>query len=615
MIFFRKLHKWLGLIIGLQLVIWLLTGTIISLIDQQKVSGNITRALPGVDLPLSSSGPFFPVSGLTPAVASADSVSLDNFLLGPVYRVVADNATTLFDANSGEVVRIDQRLAERIAGNSYGGAGAVTGSERLEPGAHEVRSFSGPAWRIDFDDELATRVYVSAEDGAVLAHRNSSWKLFDFLLMLHFMDYVRADSFNNPQIIVVGFGTLWIAMSGLVLVFYSFSRSDFLWLPGMRSLARTVPGTVSSAAHGDQEVALDSALSYYAGLSQQGIKLPSNCDGSGSCGLCRVRYVENAPDHTPVDREWLDEEALDQGLRLACQHKPRANEVVVVPDIALQQESQEAEVVSSRWLTPLLKEIRLRPEKPVAFNPGDYLEFQVPAFQTNRDRLAIPESMWPVWDALCLPGTWSHAHADGVARTYSIATAPNQAERQELLFTVRFSPPPSDTQWLPGIGSSYMCGLQAGDRIAFRGPGGDFRLVDSDREKILIGGGAGMAPLKAMALHLLENLRWQGTLRYWYGARNENEILYRSTFEALAEKHANFEWEVALSDSRDDSNWGGHVGMIHEVVFEQVLKGHESLQDCEFYLCGPPPMLAATRQMLRDLGVADRRVRFDDFGN
>jgi len=615
MIFFRKLHKWLGLVIGAQLVIWLLSGTLISLIDQQKVSGGATRQQPDEELPLASSGPFFPVSRLSPAVAPVQSVALASFVTGPVYRVVANDSTTMFDAHTGNIVRIDQPLAEYIAGDSYLGTGRLVSSERLESGSNELRSVPGPIWRIDFDDDLATRVYVSVEDGEVLAHRNSRWKLVDFLLMLHFMDYVRAGSFNNPQIIVVGFGTLWIAISGLLLVFYSFSRSDFLWFPGMRSKARRVLGMVGSAAHATQQVALDGSLSYYAGLSQREIKLPSNCGGSGSCGLCRIRYVEDPPDHTPVDREWLDNAALEQGLRLGCQHKPRSSDAIVVPDIAFQQGSQSAEVISSRWLTPLLKEIRIRPDAPVTFSPGEYLEFQVPAFDTDLDRMGLPESYWPVWDALSLPSSWSFGHSGQLGRTYSIATAAGRARPQELVFTVRFAPPPSGTQLLPGTGSSYMCGLRTGDKVAFRGPAGDFRLIDSDREKILIGGGAGMAPLKAMTLHLLENLRWQGKLRFWYGARNQQEILYRDTFESLAEEHANFEWQAALSEEGDERHWDGYKGLIHEVVYEQVLRDHHALRECEFYLCGPPPMLAATRQILRELGVADQMVRFDDFGN
>ena len=613
MIFFRKLHKWLGLVIGVQLIIWLLSGSLISFIDQQEVSGSITRQAPNFALSVASTDTLFPASRLPLAMSAVQSITLNSFLSKPVYRVVQSDATVLFDAQTGEKLYIDRQLAERIALDSYRGKGALIDSERLQQGSDEVRDFSAPVWRINIDDPLVTRIYVSADDGQVLAHRNSRWALVDFLLMLHFMDYLRADSFNNPQIIAVGFGTLWIAISGLLLVFYSFSRSDFLWLPGMKSSGRKVIGMVKSAGQAEQQLALDSSLSYYASLSQHDIKLPSNCDGSGSCGLCRVRYEYNVPEHTAVDREWIDSTALSEGMRLACQHKPRSNDVVVVPNIAFQQSLQWGEVLSSRWLTPLLKEIRLRPDVFLHFTSGDYLQFQVPACEINLQQLAVPESFSAVWDALSLPDRWSYTHDQ--TRTYSVATAPTQAQPQELVFTVRFFPPPAGTQSLPGMGSSYLCSLTAGDRVAFRGPAGDFRLLESEREKILIGGGAGMAPLKSMTLHLLRNQGWRGKLRFWYGARNQREILYRETLESLAQEHANFEWEVALSDAGDDIHWQGHRGFIHEAIFEQLLKNHRTLQECEFYLCGPPAMLAATRQMLRQLGIADRFVFFDDFGN
>lgn len=615
MIFFRKLHKWLGLVIGAQLVVWLLTGFLISLVDHKKASGEITRRPAAPEIALATSGPVIPLAELDLPARSIEAVTLENFVTGPVYRVVSDGATILLDASAGGVVRIDRSLADRIARDSYRGAGDVVAVERLVSGSDEVRDVRDPVWRVDFDDNLGTRVFVSEQDGRILAHRNSQWKLVDFLLMLHFMDYVRADSFNNPQIIAIGFGTLWIAMSGLLLIFNSFSRADFLWIPGMQASGTSIEGRVRTARRPERTIALDGALSYYAGLSQQGVRLPSNCDGSGSCGLCRVQFTENAPQETAVDREWIDAAALADGTRLACQHKPRTGEAIVVPDMAFQRVTQSANVVSYRWLTPLLKEIRLRPELPVDFVPGEYLEFKIPAFRADRRQMHLNPEFEPAWDELGVPESWSHSHQGQLTRTYSIATAGNSSQPQELVFTVRFAPPPAGSTLAPGAGSSYMCGLQVGDRVEFRGPAGEFRLNDSDNEKILIGGGAGMAPLKSMVLHLLENRCWQGQLRYWYGARNQQEILYRETFDALAAKHANFDWQIVLSDADDDREWAGHKGFVHEKISQVLLHGHRNLRECEFYVCGPPQMLSATRRMLRDLGVADSSVRFDDFGN
>jgi Na+-transporting NADH:ubiquinone oxidoreductase subunit F len=611
MIFFRKLHKWLGLVLGLQMLIWLVSGMLISFIDHQSVSGSKTRQALTEHSTLEQFLPLFPIAKLPVSIETVRKVTFNSLLARPVYRVELDDTVTVFDAQTGDQLVVDQTMAETIAQNSYRGEGRLTSSTRLENGSDEMRRASGALWQVNFDDSLATRVYVSASDGRMLAHRNSRWKLFDFLLMLHFMDYMGVDSFNNPQIIVFGFGTLWLAISGLLLVFYSFSRSDFRWLPGMKFNATQVKVAALSEGQPEQEIKLDSSQSLYASLSQSGINLPSNCDGSGSCGLCKVRYKRGLPDSTAVDREWISASKLAIGERLACQHKPCAGDAVVIPGIAYQQTLQSGEIVSTRWLTPLLKEIRLRPDASVQFCPGDYLQFQVPACSVSIDQLDIPSEFFPVWEALSLPEQW--LCTGDQFRAYSVAVAPGQEE--SLVFTVRFSPPPPGTDLSPGAGSSYLCSLRPGDRVSFRGPAGSFRLVDSEREKILIGGGAGVAPLKSMVQHLLNNQGWQGKLRFWYGARNQHEILYKDTFKSLVQEFGNFEWGVALSDAEGDQSWSGDRGFIHDVVLNNVLKEHDNLQECEFYLCGPPLMLTATREMLRQLGVAEDAVQFDDFGS
>ena len=359
------------------------------------------------------------------------------------------------------------------------------------------------------------------------------------------------------------------------------------------------------------QIALDSALSVYASLSRAGVNLPSNCDGSGSCGLCKVLYEGGAPAATAVDQQWISATRLALGERLACQHKPASGDALVVPDIAFQYELQWGKIISSRWLTPLLKEITIQPDEKLEFQAGEFFQFQVPVCSIEKAQLDVPLEFGSFWDSLSLPDQWQSSREQ--FRAYSVATAPGSDKG--LTFTVRFAPPPPNTNHAPGVGSGYMCSLSPGDRLAFRGPAGDFQLHEGDREKILIGGGAGMAPLKSMSLHLLKNKAWQGKLRFWYGARNQQEILYRELFEELAAKHSNFEWGVALSDADDDENWQGERGFIHQAVLENVLKNHNSLFECEFYLCGPPLMLAATCDMLSELGIQDDMIRFDDFGS
>ncbi|TXS95247.1 2Fe-2S iron-sulfur cluster binding domain-containing protein [Parahaliea maris] len=608
----RRLHRWLGLLLAIQVLVWIASGALISLLDSKIASGAVFRAGKAGAVPLSSWGPVVEPSQLDIPVSLLLKLRLDSLQGRPVYRVTTSAGTRLFDARSGRVLEIDRPLAERIARASYAGAGPLAGVSYLAEGEPGVGGGAGPVWRVDFADQLETRVYLSGSDGEVLGHKNRRSRLVDLLLMLHFMDYGQAGNFNNPQIIVLAFGALWLALSGVVLVFTSFSRADFAALPGAGRGVRPAAVRVGSPAHPPATLQLDNRLSLYASLAPQGIRLPSNCEGSGSCGLCRIRYEQDPPVPTGADREWIDRVALAVGERLACQHRPRQGDRLALPDIAYQTDLQGGVVTASRWLTPLLKEIRIRPDEPVAFRPGDYFQFCIPPCQIQSSDLGLPVEFQGSWHEIDLPDRW--ASTSTRFRAYSVATAPGL--EQDLVFTVRFAPPPDGSHGVPpGIGSSYLCSLVAGERVAYRGPSGDFHLADSPREKILIGGGAGMAPLKAMTQHLLETRQWQGRLRFWYGARNQDEILYRDTFEALAARFENFEWGVALSDAADDQQWPGDRGFVHRVVMERVLQQHPALDNCEFYLCGPPLMLEATRHMLGHLGVAETAIRFDDFGS
>ncbi|HEU4797420.1 MAG TPA: oxidoreductase [bacterium] len=128
---------------------------------------------------------------------------------------------------------------------------------------------------------------------------------------------------------------------------------------------------------------------------------------------------------------------------------------------------------------------------------------------------------------------------------------------------------------------------------------------------MFIGGGAGMPPLRAMVHSLLEPGA-QERIHFWYGARNLREAPYIAEMEALARKHENFTWHLVLSEAAEHGA-GLIRGLVHEATHEGLLQKHPDLKPCEFYLCGPPAMLAATRNLLVRLGIAGQQVAYDDF--
>jgi Na+-transporting NADH:ubiquinone oxidoreductase subunit F len=270
---------------------------------------------------------------------------------------------------------------------------------------------------------------------------------------------------------------------------------------------------------------------------------------------------------------------------------------------------KEAEVERVRALSPFLREVVLKPQhKPgPEYRPGAYIQVHVPAYRMGKHQIDTPQEHQSVWAGLHLPAQWSSGVL--LRRSYSLS-APVQQTDGRLTLLVRFCHgKQGGKNHPPGKGSAYVFGLKAGDRLQYSGPFGDFAIQHGQREKIFIGGGAGMAPLRAMVFDLLESGATE-PIHFWYGARTAAEAPYVEEMQELAKRFDNFGWQLVLSEERG----GVHpAGMVHDVVRDQLLRPHPDLSSCDFYLCGPPLMLAATRAMLKQLGVADDRVAFDDF--
>jgi Na+-transporting NADH:ubiquinone oxidoreductase subunit F len=157
--------------------------------------------------------------------------------------------------------------------------------------------------------------------------------------------------------------------------------------------------------------------------------------------------------------------------------------------------------------------------------------------------------------------------------------------------------------------------LAVGDKVELSGPYGHFHAQDTAREMVFIGGGAGLGPLLSIILDQLVNKTSNRTISLWYGARNRRELFYQEVFDQLALDHDNFSWTAALSGQEPDEPWQGPKGMIHQVALKNYLSDHSNINNCEFYICGPPAMLMATLEMLAELGVQPAAIRYDDFGN
>ena len=227
----RRIHKWIGLVLGLQFVIWAASGATMALLDMEEVAGGkkpAARTEP-VSLPASSSWPK--VRGSL-AGQSITGVSVRSLLDRPVFEVTTAAGIRLFDAVDGRPVAVDHALARKVAEAGYAGSGKVAAVAPLRKLELAVREHRLPIWRVDFADEANSSFYVSGETGNLLQRRNDTWRIWDFVWMLHNMDYVNRTSFNHPLIVTLGFGILWLAITGFWLLFRT------KWRPDLRRLKR-----------------------------------------------------------------------------------------------------------------------------------------------------------------------------------------------------------------------------------------------------------------------------------------------------------------------------------------------------------------------------------------
>ncbi|AVU33907.1 MULTISPECIES: NADH:ubiquinone reductase (Na(+)-transporting) subunit F [Serratia] len=349
-------------------------------------------------------------------------------------------------------------------------------------------------------------------------------------------------------------------------------------------------------------------------LSSQGIFVSSACGGGGSCGQCRVVIKEGGGDILPTELSHINKREAKEGCRLACQVNVKQNLKIELPEEIFGVKKWECEVISNDNKATFIKELKLKiPDgEDVPFRAGGFIQIEAPAHDISYADFDVPQEYRGDWDKFNLFRYRSTVN-DTTVRAYSMANYPE--EKGIIMLNVRIAtPPPNNPDVPPGIMSSYIWSLKAGDKVTISGPFGEFFAKETDAEMIFIGGGAGMAPMRSHIFDQLKRLNSKRKITFWYGARSLREMFYEDDFNQLQAENDNFTWHVALSDPQPEDNWTGYTGFIHNVLLENYLKNHPAPEDCEFYMCGPPMMNAAVIKMLKDLGVEDENIMLDDFG-
>jgi Na+-transporting NADH:ubiquinone oxidoreductase subunit F len=390
--------------------------------------------------------------------------------------------------------------------------------------------------------------------------------------------------------------------------------------------ARLMPsGNVKITVNNEKELDVPMGGTLLNTLQSKGIFLSSACGGGGTCGQCRCRVLEGGGEILPTEKGHFSRKEQLNNWRLSCQVKVKDNMVIIVPDEVFGIKEWECEVVSNRNVASFIKEfvVKLPEGERLNFEPGSYIQIRVPKFDAIRYSDFIIEDTYKAeWDKAKMWNLVCRSEEETV-RAYSMANYP--AEGNIITLNVRVATPPFDRakgEWMnvnPGIVSSYIFSLKPGDKVMMSGPYGEFHpIIDSKREMIWVGGGAGMAPLRSQIMHMTRTLKTTDRkMTYFYGARALVEAFYLEDFYELEREFPNFTFRLALDRPDPAADAAGvkyTPGFVHQVMYDTYLKDHEAPEDIEYYMCGPGPMANAVKRMLDGLGVPPEMIMFDDFG-
>jgi len=630
MAFIKIIHKWLSLLIGLQLLIWLGSGFYFNLMDAKKAHGGQFRIWQQQESIIEPSRLYDPKLILTEfAEKNIEVISLKQIqrLAKPYYLITHEkglyahfkSSHSLVDAYTGDIITLDKEMASSLANNSYSGEGKIISVKKLSPPYDDIAREKNDVWQINYSDDIYTSIYVDVDSGRLIAHSNDDKRFADFFFMLHFMDYGNEASFNNIQIILFAIFTLFFALTGFIwTIELAFNGQYSLSVFSKNKCAEEEVILLDKNQQRIHNVSLARDKNLLDALLVYDIALSSSCGGGGTCGQCKIKvknHDESKLKISSADYALLNDTELEQGYRLACQHKSEGIKEITLLDIT-QGKKHRLKLQQSEFISPFIKELRfdLLDENPLSYQAGAFMRFIIPAGKGCSIPLKLPEELKPHWHHI------EHLEFEHLSCSRSYSLAETSMNTDQLVFTIKIQSAPQNAT-LPGVGSSYLCNLAIGDVIDAVGPFEEFYAVKgSGKTMVLLGAGSGMAPLKSIieeqtALYSEmtndANVKPR-SIHFFYGARGEDDLLYQQHFNDLTQQYANFNYYPVLSQANDD--WTGAKGYVQERLLEQFDELGD-FNNLEFYLCGPQGLMHETMALLKKKGVKSQHIKFDSFSS
>jgi uncharacterized iron-regulated membrane protein len=220
----RTGHKWLGLLVGVQVLIWLVTGLYMVVVNIDFIHGDtlVRNMRQPVVIPDSTQLGMVAIRSHYP---ESSRIGLQPVMGRTLYTVTTPDGRFLVDPENGSLASpLTQRDAMELARYHYAGEGQISHASLITSDPPmEIQARSLPLWRIDFDDRFSTSFYIDPHDGSLVTRRHRYWRIFDFMWMLHIMDYENRVDTHHPLLVGAQASGLVFALSGIWLLFYSFS--------------------------------------------------------------------------------------------------------------------------------------------------------------------------------------------------------------------------------------------------------------------------------------------------------------------------------------------------------------------------------------------------------
>ena len=295
------------------------------------------------------------------------------------------------------------------------------------------------------------------------------------------------------------------------------------------------------------ETILDAAL-------RQGFTMPYGCK-DGACGSCKGKVLAGSVDHGKAQAHALKDEEKAAGLTLFCCARPQSDLTLECKQLTsgadIPVKTLPARIEKLERLAPDVIEMHLRlpAAERLQFLAGQYIDILL---------------------------------KDGRRRSFSLANAPHDDAFLQL-----------HIRHVPGgvFTDQVFSTMKLRDILRFNGPHGGFYLrEDSPKPMILLAGGTGFAPIKAIVEHAIAEQCQRPMVIYW-GAKARADLYQNSLPERWAAEIPNIRYVPVLSEPAAADQWNGRTGLVHHAVMADFpdLSGHQ------VYACGAPPMIDAAR--------------------